>query len=112
MQSTRRWEIHDAPFQQAFVGNARVICPMGLVVAVRKPKRPLLAMIKGWSGCWCSVDRVRIEEWGRGHQCFSASLVRRNYWTVQMEFDTDEILWENAFRTCQGKDKTYAAGVE
>ncbi|HEU5377161.1 MAG TPA: hypothetical protein VFV38_17150 [Ktedonobacteraceae bacterium] len=70
MQSTRRCEIHDASLQQAFVSNARVICPMGLVVAVRKPKRQLLAMLKGWSGCWCSVDRVRIEEWGEDTSAF------------------------------------------
>lgn len=68
MQSTNLRYIKDALWNQAFVGNTRVICPMGPVVAVRRRKGQLLAMIRGW-GKWYAVESVRIEWWGVGQQC-------------------------------------------
>ena len=49
---------------QAFIGNARVSCPMGSVVAIRRRKWQLLAMIRG-CGRWYPVESVRIEYAGR-----------------------------------------------
>lgn len=64
MQSTNIRQIKDALFRQAFIGNTRVVCPMGPVVAVRRRKGQLLAMIRGW-GRWYSVESVSIECAGR-----------------------------------------------
>lgn len=61
MQTTDLRQIKAAIFDQAFTGKARVICQVGVVVAIRQRKGQLLAMIKGWGGRWCSVDCVRIE---------------------------------------------------
>ncbi len=46
---------------QAFTGQARVFCAIGTVVAIRRRKGQLLAMIRGWGGRWYPVDSVRIE---------------------------------------------------
>lgn len=60
MHSTNIKEIKAAIRDQAFLGNARVFCAMGPVVAVRRRKGQLLAMIRGW-GRWYPVESVRIE---------------------------------------------------
>jgi len=60
MQSTNFRHIKAALWDQAFVGNARVSCAFGPVVAVRSRKGQLLAMIRGW-GKWYALDSVRIE---------------------------------------------------
>ncbi len=63
MQSTNLRHIKAALWDQAFVGNTRVSCVMGPVVAVRRRKGQLLAMIRGW-GRWYPVESVRIERAG------------------------------------------------
>jgi hypothetical protein len=60
MQSTNMRQIKAALWDQAFIGNTLVSCPMGPVVAVRRRKGQLLAMIRGW-GRWYAVESVRIE---------------------------------------------------
>ncbi len=50
---------------QAFTGRTRVSCAIGTVVAVRRRKGQLLAMIRGWGGRWYSVDSVYIVYAGR-----------------------------------------------
>jgi hypothetical protein len=60
MQSTNLRQIKAAIWDQAFIGSARVSCPIGPVVAVRRRKGQLLAMVRGW-GCWYAVESVRIE---------------------------------------------------
>jgi hypothetical protein len=60
MQSTDIKEIKAALWDQAFIGCTRVSCPMGGVVAIRRRKGQLLAMIRGW-GRWYPVERVTIE---------------------------------------------------
>jgi hypothetical protein len=64
MQSTDIRQIKAAIWQQAFVGSVQVSCAMGPVVAVRRRKGQLLAMIRGW-GHWYPVESVRIERAGR-----------------------------------------------
>lgn len=64
MQSTNIRQIKAALRDQAFTGNAHVSCPMGSVVAVKRRKGQLLAMIRGW-GRWYPVESVRIEHAGR-----------------------------------------------
>ena len=61
MQSTNIRQIKAAIRDQAFTGRARVSCAIGAVVAVRRRKGQLLAMIRGWGGRWYPVDSVRIE---------------------------------------------------
>jgi hypothetical protein len=70
MQSTDLRQIKAALWDQAFVGKTRVCCPMGGVVAVRRRKGQLLALIRGW-GYWCPVESVRIEMFGVGRQLLS-----------------------------------------
>ena len=65
MQSTNLKEIKDALWHQAFLGDARVFCVMGPVVAVRRRKGRLLAMMRGWGVRWYPVENVRIEYAGR-----------------------------------------------
>ena len=65
MQSTNIRQIKAAIRDQAFTGNARVWCPIGDVVAIRRRKGQLLAMVRGW-GRWYPVESVRIEY--AGHQ--------------------------------------------
>jgi hypothetical protein len=65
MQSTNIRQIMAALWDQAFIRNTLVSCPMGPVVAVRKRKGHLLAMIHGW-GRWDPVESVCIERKGAG----------------------------------------------
>jgi hypothetical protein len=51
MESTNIRQIKAALWDQAFIGNTWVSCPMGPVVAIRRRKGQLLAMICGW-GRW------------------------------------------------------------
>lgn len=60
MQSTNIRQIKAAIRDQAFLGNARVSCPLGNIVAIRRRKGQLLAMIRGW-GRWYPVGSVSIE---------------------------------------------------
>jgi hypothetical protein len=46
---------------QAIVGRTLAWCPMGRVVAIRRRKGQLLAMIRGWGVRWYPVDSVQIE---------------------------------------------------
>jgi hypothetical protein len=54
MQSKDLEEIKAALWEQAFLGCSRVSCPMGQVMAIRKRKDHLLALIRGW-GRWYPV---------------------------------------------------------
>jgi len=63
MQSTNIRQIKAALRDQAFLGNTRVSCPLGPVVAVSRWKGHLRAMIRGW-GRWYPVESVRIERAG------------------------------------------------
>ena len=65
MQSANLNQIKAAIRDQAFTGRARVSCAIGAVVAVRRRKGRLLAMIRGWGGRWYPVDSVLIEHAGR-----------------------------------------------
>jgi hypothetical protein len=60
MQARDIKEIKAALWDQAFMGWARVSCPVGTVVAIRRRKGQLLAMIRGW-GHWYPVESVTIE---------------------------------------------------
>jgi hypothetical protein len=70
MQSTNISQIKKALWNQAFLGNTLVLCPMGRVVAVRRRKGQLLAMMRGW-GRWYSVESVNIQWLGAGRQLLS-----------------------------------------
>ena len=48
MQSKDLHQMKATIRDQAFLGNARVFCIMGPVVAARHRKGRLLAMIRGW----------------------------------------------------------------
>jgi hypothetical protein len=63
-------QIKAALWNQAFIGNTLVSCPIGPVVAIRRRKGQLLAMIRGW-GRWYPVESVRIERIGMGRQLLS-----------------------------------------
>ena len=65
MQSANLRQIKAAIRDQAFTGRARVSCTIGAVVAIRRRKGQLLAMIRGWGGRWYPVNSVRIEHAGR-----------------------------------------------
>jgi hypothetical protein len=65
MHSANIRQIKAALVDQAFTGRARVSCAIGAVVAVRRRKGQLLAMIRGWGGRWYPVDSVYIEYAGR-----------------------------------------------
>ena len=60
MQSTNIRQIKAALRDQAFLGGTQVKCPMGRVVAIRKRKGQLQAMIFGWRR-WYPVESVSIE---------------------------------------------------
>ena len=60
MQSTNIHQIKAAIRDQAFLRSVTVSCLMGQVVAIRRRKGQLLAIIRGW-GCWYPVESVRIE---------------------------------------------------
>jgi hypothetical protein len=64
MQSTDIRQMKAAIRDQAFIGNARVSCPMDRVVAIRRRKGQLLVMVRGW-GRWYPVESVSIEYAGR-----------------------------------------------
>ncbi|HEU5378591.1 MAG TPA: hypothetical protein VFV38_24485 [Ktedonobacteraceae bacterium] len=49
---------------QAFKGNTSVSCPIGQVVAIRRRKGQLLALVRGW-GRWFPVEHVQIIGAGR-----------------------------------------------
>jgi hypothetical protein len=63
MQSTNLRQIKTALWQQAFLGETQVSCPIGRVMAVRRRKGQLLALVRGW-GRWFPVESVRIERAG------------------------------------------------
>jgi len=63
MQSTNLSQIKVALRDQAFIGSARVSCPIGNIVAIRRRKGQLLALIHGW-GRWYPVESVNIEGQG------------------------------------------------
>lgn len=63
MQSTNVNQIKAAIRDQALSGDTRVSCLMGRVVAIRKRKGQLLAMVYGWRR-WYTVESVRIERMG------------------------------------------------
>jgi hypothetical protein len=65
MQSANLRQIKAALVDQAFTGRARVSCAIGAVVAVRRRKGQLLALIRGWGWRWYAVDSVWIEHAGR-----------------------------------------------
>jgi hypothetical protein len=71
MQSTDITLIKAALRDHAFLGSPLVRCPMGRVVAVRKRKGQLLAMIRGWGVRWYTVENVIIE---------MKSTTRRSQW--------------------------------
>ncbi len=48
MQSTNSKEIKAALWDQAESGCTQVRCPMGGVVAIRKRKGQLMALVRGW----------------------------------------------------------------
>ena len=58
MQSTNIRQIKAALREQAFSGGTQVRCPMGRVVAIRKRKGQLQAMIFGWY----PVESVSIKQ--------------------------------------------------
>jgi hypothetical protein len=57
--STDIRQIKAVIFDQAFIGSTWVSCPMGRVVAIRRRKGQLLAMVYGW-GRWYPVEHVLI----------------------------------------------------
>jgi len=59
MQSANIRQIKAAIWNQAFIGKISVSCAMGRVVAIRRRKGQLLAMIYGWRG-WYPVESVLI----------------------------------------------------
>jgi hypothetical protein len=65
MQSANVRQIKAALVDQAFTGRAWVFYAIGAVVAVRRRKGQLVAMIRGWGGRWYSVDSVYIVYAGR-----------------------------------------------
>ena len=64
MQSTNICQIKAAIRDQAFIGSTQVWCPVGVVVAIRRRKGQILALVRGW-GRWFPVESVRIEYAGR-----------------------------------------------
>ena len=63
MQSTNLKEIKAALWGQAFGMGTQVGCAMGRVVAIRKHKGQLQAMVRGWGVRWYAVESVTIEDW-------------------------------------------------
>ncbi len=61
MQSTHIRQIKAALRDQAFIGTTSVSCSIGRVVAIRKRKGQLLAMVRGWGVRWYPVEGVCIE---------------------------------------------------
>jgi len=90
MQSKDLHHMKAAIRDQAFLGNARVFCIMGPVVAARRRKGQLLAMIRGW-GRWYPVERVRIEYAGR-------QLLSSRSWPDERAFATTPVRSWGKFR--------------
>jgi hypothetical protein len=90
MQSKDLHQMKAAIRDQAFLGNARVFCIMGPVVAARRRKGQLLAMIRGW-GRWYPVERVRIEYAGR-------QLLSSRSWPDERAFATTPVRSWGKFR--------------
>ncbi len=65
MQSTDLEEIKAALWEQAYHPCTRVSWGMAQVMAVRRSKGQLLALLRGRE-CWCPVESVTIE---RPRQC-------------------------------------------
>ena len=63
MQSTDLKEIKAALWGQAFGMGTWVGCPMGRIVAIRRRKGQLQAMVRGWGCRWYPVKSVTIEDW-------------------------------------------------
>lgn len=61
MQSRSIKEIKAALWRQAFIGDTWVNSAIGRVVAIRRRKGQLQAMILGWKR-WHTVERVEISE--------------------------------------------------
>lgn len=63
MQSTHIRQIKAAIWDQAFTGRAQVWCPMGGVVAIRRRKGQLLAMVRGWvAGIPLRVSELSVQD--------------------------------------------------
>jgi hypothetical protein len=90
MQSKDLHQMKAAIRDQAFLGNARVFCIMGPVVAARQRLGQLLAMIRGW-GRWYPVERVRIEYAGR-------QLLSSRSWPDERAFATTPVRSWGKFR--------------
>ena len=56
--STDLRQIKAALWCQAFRGNARVCCPLGRVMGIRRRKGQLFALVRGW-GRWYPVESVQ-----------------------------------------------------
>ncbi len=69
--STDIRQIKAALRDQALIGTTSVSCPIGRIVAIRKRKGQLLAMVRGWGVRWYPVGSVRIERMIVGHQLIS-----------------------------------------
>ena len=63
MQSTNLKAIKAALWVQAFGMGTQVSCPMGRIVAIRRRKELLQAMVRGWGIRWYPVESVTIEDW-------------------------------------------------
>jgi hypothetical protein len=63
MQSANLKEIKAALWGQAFGMGTQVGCAIGRVVAIRKQKGQLQAMVRGWGVRWYAVESVTIEDW-------------------------------------------------
>ena len=61
MQSTNIKEIKAALWDRPFQDHTGSL-PMGGVVAIRKRKGQLMALVRGW-GRWYPVESVTIEGW-------------------------------------------------
>jgi Na+-transporting NADH:ubiquinone oxidoreductase subunit NqrB len=61
MQSTNIKEIKAAIWRQAFIGDTWVSCDIGQIVAIRRRKGQILAMVRGWKH-WHTVESVQISE--------------------------------------------------
>ncbi|GAC1630033.1 MAG: hypothetical protein NVS4B7_18640 [Ktedonobacteraceae bacterium] len=60
MDSTNIRQIKAALWDQAFVGRMHVHCALGQVMAIRRRKGHLQAMVRGWSR-WHPVENVTID---------------------------------------------------
>lgn len=63
MPSTNLHQMKAALWQQAFLGGTQGSCSIGRVMAIRRRKGHLLALVRGWRR-WFPVECVRIEQAG------------------------------------------------